>query len=1033
LGSSTLENAYRSLESVDIIGNPLGNFELGSIPGLDFNNTPVRPAGNYDLEWDQFDYTFGWSQTFGTSGDIESNNGDPADSLKGDRAMANAMHDLEQPGSVGDPAGVGGFEVSASFSLSVTPEIGFRLRISQRTAANQRPDPRSSNVNYFEDLIFYFKVDWQIESTITIATPVGINILIDLGTDGRFAGVYHMYVDYQDSFQIEGAVPFTAQDFNLFANRTSSSRLRREGYIFLDPGFTVGVGVGAWVVNVKCDAHFGFDTEFKFSGAGIDAYGDLTYDIDWVFQVAGFTLYRFRTPFNGVARMIAGEESFNVQTIKLFNTPGTNDHITFDYQVQPTVSGVLQGAMSDAMNAAAGQSLKDARPIPRDYLDQRSGWRQPGEQVSLMSAEGSQESELRAGAGDDMSVQLLPIGRGGDLLMLYVDDATARSTMNKRAVYYSVYTAANGTWSEPAIIHDDGTPDEYPTAQDLGNGQIFVAWSSADRVLPEDATLEDMLTAMDIQATFFDTQSRAFGAVSTLTHATEEDFAADLMPKVAYDETTGRLILYYTKTEFVDLEEISDISTAYSSTAYLFYQYDADRTSCAWGNTGDEYTQDELRDIGEYWQALNPPLENQTPEEYNQELADYLDLYKRNWYGQRSLDTRIDAESATTPRIADSSAIGYNGLGLYAYTVDWDGSLATSDDRDVFLQIYNFSENSFSHIIRVTPESGTYTLPQFARSSNNTYLFYGEKSQGDDRGAIRYLNISYLIRNQFYERITNGSTNYYVLRAVPEVAANCGSLTDYDVFVAEDGRMYLLWSASDNTDGCEIYAAVFNSEDEGENDNTETTQYDGTKSAWSDAVALTDGGRDVFYTGLGAVAYNGSIFAVAGKQRIVSRAHTSDEDNEVSNSMIQVTHTPFSRAELGDSISVDNPYATAGDTVTVTATLKNVGLETLPASENGLAVRFKMNGADAGTAVYTASIPGGASVDVAAQLEVPDAESVTITAEYGGASASAELTREALLSVDNSAFGYATETPGTRTYTATVRNAGSVPSEGVTF
>ncbi|MBQ9617536.1 MAG: hypothetical protein IJR48_04150, partial [Oscillibacter sp.] len=680
LGSSTLENAYRSLESIDIIGNPLGNFELGSIPGLDFNNTPVRPAGNYDLEWDQFDYTFGWSQTFGTSGDIESNNGDPADSLKGDRAMANAMHDLQESGSVGDPAGVGGFEASASFSLSVTPEIGFRLRISQRTAANQRPDPQSSNVNYFEDLIFYFKVDWQIESTITIATPVGINILIDLGTDGRFAGVYHMYVDYQDSFQIEGAVPFTAQDFNLFANRTSSSRLRREGYIFLDPGFTVGVGVGAWVVNVKCDAHFGFDTEFKFSGAGIDAYGDLTYDIDWVFQVAGFTLYRFRTPFNGVARMIAGEESFNVQTIKLFNTPGTNDHITFDYQVQPTVSGVLQGAMSDAMNAA-GQSLKDARPIPRDYLDERSGWRQPGEQVSLMSAEGSQESELRAGAGDDMSVQLLPIGRGGDLLMLYVDDATARSTMNKRAVYYSVYTAANGTWSEPAIIHDDGTPDEYPTAQDLGNGQIFVAWSSADRVLPEDATLEDMLTAMDIQATFFDTQSRAFGAVSTLTHATEEDFAADLMPKVAYDETTGRLILYYTKTEFVDLEEISDISTAYSSTAYLFYQYDADRTSCAWGNTGDEYTQDELRDIGEYWQALNPPLENQTPEEYNQELADYLDLYKRNWYGQRSLDTRIDAESATTPRIADSSAIGYNGLGLYAYTVDWDGSLATSDDR----------------------------------------------------------------------------------------------------------------------------------------------------------------------------------------------------------------------------------------------------------------------------------------------------------------------------------------------------------------
>ena len=557
-----------------------------------------------------------------------------------------------------------------------------------------------------------------------------------------------------------------------------------------------------------------------------------------------------------------------------------------------------------------------------------------------------------------------------------------------------------------------------------------------------------MLTAMDIQAAFFDTQTRTFGAVETLTHTTDEDIAADLMPKAAYDAETGRLILYYAKTEFVNLEEISDISTAYSSVAYLFYQYDADGKTGTWRNAGDDYTQEELNDIGEYWKAVNPPLDDETPGEYEQELADYLELYARNWYGQRSLDTRIDAESATMPRVVDSGAIGYNGLGLYAYTADWDGSLATSDDRDVFLQIYNFSENSFSHIIRVTPQSGTYTLPQFARSNNNTYLFYGEKAQESERGVIRYLNVSYLIGNGFYEKVTSGNNEYYVLRAgaedvTPEVAANCGSLTDYDAFVAEDGRMYLLWSASDNADGCEIYAAVFHTTDEGDgNDGAENTQADGVKSAWSDAVALTDGGADAFYTGLGAVAYKGKIFAVAGKQRIVSRARTSDADDEVSNSMIQVTHTPFSRAELGDSVSVDNLYATAGDVVTVTATLKIVGLDTLPASDDGIAVNFKINGADAGIAAYTASIPGGASVDVTAQLEVPDADSVTITAEYDGASASAQLKREAVLTVEDAAFGYATEAEetedgqaavGTRIYAATVRNAGNMPSESVTF
>ena len=82
------------------------------------------------------------------------------------------------------------------------------------------------------------------------------------------------------------------------------------------------------------------------------------------------------------------------------------------------------------------------------------------------------------------------------------------------------------------------------------------------------------------------------------------------------------------------------------------------------------------------------------------------------------------------------------------------------------------------------------------------------------------------------------------------------------------------------------------------NANDETTE-----AAWSGPVALTDGGESVFYTGIGAAAFDNQIIAVAGKQRIINRARTSDGDNEVENSMIQVTHTPFSRIELDDIIS----------------------------------------------------------------------------------------------------------------------------------
>ncbi len=44
------------------------------------------------------------------------------------------------------------------------------------------------------------------------------------------------------------------------------------------------------------------------------------------------------------------------------------------------------------------------------------------------------------------------------------------------------------------------------------------------------------------------------------------------------------------------------------------------------------------------------------------------------------------------PIVIESDAISYNGLSLFAYVLDYDGKGATTTDRDVFMQIYNFSE-----------------------------------------------------------------------------------------------------------------------------------------------------------------------------------------------------------------------------------------------------------------------------------------------------------------------------------------------------
>ena len=377
-------------------------------------------------------------------------------------------------------------------------------------------------------------------------------------------------------------------------------------------------------------------------------------------------------------------------------------------------------------------------------------------------------------------------------------------------------------------------------------------------------------------------------------------------------------LLYYTKSEYDHLNDPADMGNAFSLIAYLFYE---DGT---WSNTGDAYTEEELS----YFE--NP------------------ETYKENWYGQRFLETRLNLSSDITPRVAESSAIGYNGLALFSYVVDWDDNLATSNDRDVFLQIYNFSEDSFSHIIRTTEESGAFSLPALVRSDNGTYLFYGDKGQTKESGCVRYLNVSYVIQNGLYEEITQGDNEYYVLRdtrsavttdspggegmtlpaetvaITADKAVNCGSLSDFDAFVSSDGRMYLLWAALNQESGAsDIYASILNSGDESLSEAENGAE---SQAAWSDAVALTDGGQGAYYSNLDVVGSADGMIVVSGKGQFM---------DDSANSMVQINHTPYSMLTLDEELTVDNPYASAdsdGGSAVEARTTNDNGLVTEPAA-----------------------------------------------------------------------------------------------------
>lgn len=144
----------------------------------------------------------------------------------------------------------------------------------------------------------------------------------------------------------------------------------------------------------------------------------------------------------------------------------------------------------------------------------------------------------------------------------------------------------------------------------------------------------------NLKAAFFDKETRTFSETEQLTFTTNQDYTADVLAHAAYDPDTDRLILYYTKTEYDEIGSVNELGEAFSVMAYLFYK------DGAWQNNGSVYADDELDGT-------------------EAERADY----RQQWYGQRFLDLRPTEEGALL-RVVDSDAIYYNGLGLFAWTMD---------------------------------------------------------------------------------------------------------------------------------------------------------------------------------------------------------------------------------------------------------------------------------------------------------------------------------------------------------------------------
>ena len=450
--------------------------------------------------------------------------------------------------------------------------------------------------------------------------------------------------------------------------------------------------------------------------------------------------------------------------------------------------------------------------------------------------------------------QLLDLG-GGKVLMAYLDVDAGRPAGHQSVLKTAVLDTASSRWSAPVTVQNDGTGDFSPNLCMAGD-QVMLSWvSTAPAKAKAEADPLDTLSQLDIFSVMLDRDGNAAGEIEQLT----DDGIRDYNPQGVYDPSTGNRMVMYIKTapdtEYQaesDAEKFFDYANPYagnkmySVTAYMLYNSQTDAAD----NKGETHEPGWARTY--YFENDEPeniiPQGGQTPEEAYQ---DYLDA----WGGQRFLPSPIKDKEGNVdqedPPIGDLTvSMGDNGVASFAYTVDMDMDGGTWDDKELFVQFYDFQTHKCYVPVRLSDDNVSQSVPQLVRSGDETRLFF---LNGLD--TVIYMNISEMLNakvpageddpTEVYALRSDGTfelgyrPSYHVVDTRGAASSGeLGKLTGFTAYVDANDDIYVVYPATvHSTDELgrdhyaqEIFATGFI--DEGR----------GSPPRWSKPAQLTTGG-----------------------------------------------------------------------------------------------------------------------------------------------------------------------------------------------
>lgn len=436
--------------------------------------------------------------------------------------------------------------------------------------------------------------------------------------------------------------------------------------------------------------------------------------------------------------------------------------------------------------------------------------------------------------------------KNGTVVLAYLANDPAKGAYQRTTLMITTYK--DGVWKEPIPVSNDGTADFQPSIAETGDGRVLLAWVSTEaNDISEATAMADYLRQMEVFAAFAEIGEDGAVTVGETQRITRDQRIAagetaarhyyDANPTVVCDTESGDAIVYYIKSgsATTDGAELANPYVNDSVICYLPY----DSAKGKWMT--DEFYEGEISDPASQQYLIN------------------------NFCGQRFLD----APTFETPdggreyyAIPDFTAIGYDGLAVYAYTVDRDSSNDTDTDKELLLQVYSFKNHYTYRRVNLTNDVVPDALPQFVRTA------YGEDNTVTKlfwyrNGNVCYIDVSNLLREGINPDGTlipkddgSGTTaaTPILVATAKETSEQNNQMANFRVAQDAQGRLYVLWteavrgSADDVVGAQEVFAVGYNVVADAALDKTTSWSkpYQLTRSGvQNDEVAITLVGDDL--------------------------------------------------------------------------------------------------------------------------------------------------------------------------------------------